>query len=123
MKTPEISTTELYRTICLSPFGEQILIHRDTGEISTIDSSLILGDSGDWILFGKTEGDFPHDQWGVVRVDDDSGVFAVNGIDGRFESADAALEAAINEFGIPAEIHDELIGKLHAAMDAENAQQ
>lgn len=107
----DINTKELYLTICCSPRGEQILIDAE-GEIHTIEASLSLrGFPEDWLYFGKAEGDFDRTLWGIER-NEDLGGFTVQNMDGVFDSSEDALRAAVEEFGITAEDHDELIERV-----------
>ena len=95
---------ELYLLIATRPHGEQIAIHRD-GTLSIHDASAVLDDERVAVL--KAEGDFARADWGIEWSEEQEG-FVVDGLEGVFETDSDALRAAVEEFGLTAEIIDRL---------------
>jgi hypothetical protein len=107
-----VDTDKLYVAVCTLNSENNIFIS-DDGSIQHASHTITVpGD--DRLFLCRAEGDFDRSEWGI-EFDKDTGGFTVNGLDGIFEDSDSALEAAVSEFGIPAEIHDDLIEKIENA--------
>jgi len=103
---------ELYLLIATRPHGEQIAIHRD-GTLSIHDLSAVLDDER-VVAVLRAEGDFCRPDWGIEWSDEQEG-FVVDGLEGVFESDAEALRAAVAEFGLTAELVDELDRRVEEA--------
>jgi hypothetical protein len=107
----DADTTALYLAITTEPFGAQIFIDSQ-GNVHTVDASLShRGLLEDWLYFGRAEGDFDRTDWGI-GWNETFGGYTVRDMDGVFETANDALRAAVAEFGITAEQHDDLIRRV-----------
>lgn len=114
-----IDAEKLYLAICTEPFGTRIFVSED-GDIHTIEGSMSLRGFDGWLYFGRAEGNFNRDDWGVGSEGE---AFAVEGVDGRFESPEDALRAAVEAFGLPAEIRDDLIERAERRLAETAAEQ
>lgn len=102
-------TEALYLAICTERAGTRLFVDSD-GAVHTTEGSLSLrGFPDDWLYLGRAEGDFLDDDWGISREGEG---FVVAGLHGRFEDRETALRAAVEAFGLPAEISDALIEQL-----------
>lgn len=118
MMNYDINTTELYLADCTSPSGSLLMIDPD-GDIQVLDSSASLRGYDDWVYLWRAEGDYDRTAWGV-EWDDDAGCYIVRDADGEIVSSghdddSEALQSAVRIFGLPAEIHDELLQRCTAA--------
>lgn len=106
-------TEALYLAICTERAGTRLFVDGD-GAVHTTEGSLSLcGFPEDWLYVGRAEGDFLADEWGISREGE---TFAVEGLEGRFEDREDALRAAVETFGLPAEIGDALIDQVAARL-------
>jgi hypothetical protein len=105
---PEFPHTELYLALCIHPRGEQIAIHRD-GTITYHDSGLRItwSENLEPVAILHAEGDFDRSEWGIYR-NDEAGCWHVENMVGSWDDSDDALKAAVANFGLTAEIQDEL---------------
>ena len=105
-----LNHNELYLAICTRPSGEQIAIHRD-GALSIHDSRAVLDDAR-IVAVLRAEGNFDRADWGIEWSEQEG--FTVDGLEGVFETDDDALRAAVAEFGLTAEIIDDLDRQVRA---------
>lgn len=61
---PEVDTQELYLSICCEDWNTDIYI-TEKGDIEIMDSSSYC-DPDDRLYFGKAEGDFSQEDWGIT---------------------------------------------------------
>lgn len=106
-----LNHAELYLLIATRPHGEQIAIHRD-GTLSIHDASAVLDDER-VVAVLRAEGDFYRPDWGVEWSEEQEGLVVEN-LEGIFESDADALRAAVAEFGLTAEIIDDLDRQISA---------
>lgn len=102
-------TAQLYVALCTEPSGTRLFVDSQGAVHAAEGSTSLRGLPDDWLYFGPAEGDFLHDDWGISREGEG---FVVAGLHGRFEDRQAALQAAVEAFGLPAEISDALIDQV-----------
>jgi hypothetical protein len=104
-----IDTTTLYIEECTAPYGTQICID-SLGKIHTYESSLSFESvkSEDEIFYGKASGEIPSEDWGI-KWNEEKEVYETDFSEEVYEAEKLAFLAAVEKFGITAEIHDAII--------------
>ena len=104
------NTTALFLALSTGRSGDSIFVLPD-GSVETLDAGLSHRSVPDnWLFIDRASGEFDYVGWGISR--DRQGWFEVEGLPGVFDTDTEALQAAVNEFGITAEIHDAMIDQV-----------
>ena len=109
-----LNAKEFFLLDATSPVGSQILVSPDD-RVFARDASIAVSDLPDgWVFVKRAEGDFDRSAWGIGQPEPETwGVIDVD-TEGewypkRFGCPEDALEYAMDLFGLPAEIQDEII--------------